>query len=184
MAVGDQAVELIVEVQELLHQRVGRHAAGGVRGLSVEAGRVAGADDLHRGVRPVGGAVADDVDASIELGTTGLVLDVVAEQPHQRDYPEVAGLGGGVTAFFHRFQPALEHAPVVLGVGPGAGDVVLDLSAGVEGEVSRPLTGELLGSPEDVGREDRAFDADARVHHTDPSGSRMYIPIRSMGSTG
>ena len=184
MTVGDQTVELIVEVEELLDQRVGRHAAGGAGGLLVEAGRVAGADDLHRGVRSVCRAVADGVDPSIELGAAGLVLDVVAKETQQRNHPEVAGLGGGVAAFLHRLQLALEDAPVVLGVGPGAGDLVLDLDAGVEGEVGRPLTGKLLDLPEDIRREDGAFDADARVVHAEPSGRRMYIPIRSMGRTG
>ncbi len=47
-AVGDQAVELLVQVQELLHQRVGRHAQGGILGLAVEPGRFAIADDLDR----------------------------------------------------------------------------------------------------------------------------------------
>lgn len=62
---------------------------------------------------------------------------------------------------------------MVLGVGPGAGDLVLDLGAGVEGEIGRSLTGKFLDLPEDVGREDGAFDADARVVHAEASGNRM-----------
>ena len=184
MAVGDQTVELIVEVEELLDQCVGRHAAGGVGGLLVEPGRIAGADDLHRSVRSVCRTVADGVSPPIELGAAGLVFDVVAKETQQRNHPEVAGLGGGVVAFLHRLQLALEDAPVVLGIGPGAGDLVLDPGAGVEAEVGRPLTGKFLDLAEDVRRENGAFDADARVVHAAPSGSRMYIPIRSMGRTG
>ena len=128
--------------------------------------------------------MADGVDPSIELGAAWLVLDVVAEQTHQGDHPQIAGLGSGVTVFLHRLQLTLEDAPVVLGVGPGAGDLVLDLGTGVEGEVGRPLTRKILDLPEDIGREDGAFDADARIVHAEPSGSKTYIPIRSIGSTG
>ena len=128
--------------------------------------------------------MADGVDPPIELRAAGLVFDVVAKETEERNHPKVAGLGGGVVAFFHRLQLALEDAPVVLGVGPGAGDLVLDLGAGVQGEVGRPLTGKFLDLTEDVRREYGAFDADARVVHAEPSGSKMYIPIRSMGRTG
>ena len=102
MTVGYQTVELIVEVEELLHERVCRHAAGGVGGFLIEAGRVTGADDLHRSVRPVCRAVADGVHPPIELRAAGLVLDVVAKETEERNHPKVAGLGGGVVAFFHR----------------------------------------------------------------------------------
>ena len=161
-----------------------RHAAGGVGGFPVEAGRVTGTDDLHGGVCSVCRAVADGVYPPIEFGASRLVLDVVAKQTKERNHPKVAGLGSGVVAFFHRLQLALKDAPVVLGVGPGARNLVLDLGAGVETEVGRPLTGKFLDLTEDVRRENGTFDADARVVHAEPSGSRMYIPIRSMGRTG
>ena len=128
--------------------------------------------------------MADGVDPSFEFGAARLVLDVVAKEAKQGNHPEVAGLRGGVVAFFHRLQLSLEDAPVVLGVGPGAGDLVLDLGAGVEGEIGRPLTGKFLDLPENIWREDGALNADARIVHAELSGSKTYIPIKSMGKTG
>ena len=53
-----------MEVEELLHQRVSRHAAGGVGGLFVEAGGVAVADDLDSLIYfPL-----DEANADIDLG--------------------------------------------------------------------------------------------------------------------
>ena len=184
MTIGDQAVELVVQIQKLLHQCVGRHAAGGVGRLSVEAGRVASADDMYYGVCPIRRAVADGIYLSIDLGTARLVLNVVAKQSQQRYHPEVTSLSSGVAVFLHRVQLALKNAPVVLGIGPGASDLILDLGAGIKVEVRRLLTGEFLSPVENIRREDGAFDTDTGVVHADASGSRMYIPIRSMGNTG
>ena len=103
------------------------HADGGVFGLAVETGGFAVADDLHGGLGAVGGAVRDDVELAVELCRAGLVFDLVAEEGEQRDDPLLAGFGGGGGIRLEGFELALEDAPVILRVGPGAGDFVFDL---------------------------------------------------------
>jgi hypothetical protein len=66
----------------------------------------------------------------------------------------------------------LEDAPVVLRIGPGAGDLVLDLGGAFQAEVGRALARQIVQPVEDVGRQDRAFDADAGVDHA-YRGARM-----------
>jgi hypothetical protein len=85
----------------------------------------------------------------------------------------LAGFGRGGGIRFEGFEFALEDAPVILRVGPGADDFVFDFDGGIETEVGGLLAGEVLDTAEDVGRENRAFDANAGVSHAATSGRRM-----------
>ena len=164
-AVGDQAVEFILEIEIFLHHGVGRHAQDSPLGLTVEPCRFAAADDVERGVATVGDAVRDGIGLAIEFDTTRLVFELVAEQTQERDHPLLTGLGGSWGVGSECFEPALEDAPVVLDVGPGAGDLVLDPGGALQAEICRPLTGGVFKPVEDVRGEDSAFDANARVVH-------------------
>ena len=77
-AVGDQAVELLVEIDELLHDGMSRHAEGSVFRLAVEAGRLAVADNLHRSLGSVDCPVRYCVDLAIELRTPDLELNLIS----------------------------------------------------------------------------------------------------------
>ncbi|NLE42101.1 MAG: hypothetical protein GX615_09765, partial [Lentisphaerae bacterium] len=152
-AIGDDAVELVVQVDVFLHHGVGRHAQGWrpagrpYFGLAIEAGGIAVADDVDGGPGAVDGAVGDGVGLAVEFGAFGLVFELVAEEAEEGDDPLLAGFGGQSRhmgnrqiatvpipcfpipylpiAYLPALHFALEDAPVVLGVGPGAGDLVL-----------------------------------------------------------
>ena len=99
-AIGDEAVELFVEIDELLHDGVRRHAEGGVFRFAVKAGWFAVADNLNRGLGAVGGTVRDGVELAIQLRAAGLELDLIAEESEQRNDPLLArfGCGGRIRA--------------------------------------------------------------------------------------
>ena len=142
---------------------------------------------MDGGPGAVDGAVGDGVGLAVEFGAFGLVFELVAEEAEEGDDPLLAGFGGQSRhmgnrqiatvpipcfpipylpiAYLPALHFALEDAPVVLGVGPGAGDLVLDLGGGVEAEVGGFLPGGVLDAVEDVGGEDRAFDADGGKGH-------------------
>jgi len=149
---------------------------GALRRLAVQPGWLPGADDVDEGVAAIGDAVGDGVGLAVELDATGLVFELVAEQAKQGGDPEVAGLGGErgqgspirYSRLATRYLP-LEDAPVVLRIGPGAGDLVLDLAATIQPEVGGALAGGVVQTFQDVRREDGTFDADVRVVHWDES---------------
>jgi hypothetical protein len=86
-AVGDQAVELVVQVEVFLHQCVRGHARGAECGralrLAVQPGRFAVADDVDRSAAAIGWRGARWVVLAVELDALGLVFDLVAEQAKQ-----------------------------------------------------------------------------------------------------
>ena len=102
------------------------------------------ADDVDGSVAAIGGTVGDGVGLAVEFDTLGLEFELVAEQAKQRRDPVVAGFGGGRGLWPERFELALKDAPVVLRIGPGTGDFVLDLGASRRGR-----------SRQDAGRERR-----------------------------
>jgi hypothetical protein len=63
----------------------------------------------------------------VKLCRTGLEVDLVAEEGEQGDNPLLARFGCGRRIRLERFELALENAPVILRVGPGADDFVFDL---------------------------------------------------------
>ena len=143
-AVGDEAVEFVMQVEVFLHQSMRRHARRadvGALGLAVQPGRFTVADHMDGCLAAIDGAVRDRVVLAVELDALGLVFELVAEQTEQRHDPLLAGFGGGRGIRLQAIQLALEDAPVVLRIGPGTGDFVLDLGAGVEIEVGRALAG-------------------------------------------
>jgi hypothetical protein len=95
---------------------------------------------MDRHVAAIDGAVRDRVVFAVELDALGLVFELVAEQAEQRHDPLLAGFGSRRGIRLQAVELALEDAPVILRVGPGAGNFVLDLGAGVEIEVGWALT--------------------------------------------
>ena len=142
------------------------------------------ANDLDGRLGAVGRAVRDRVDLAVQLGALLLVLEVVAQQREERHDPEIARLGCGGGFGPQLRELALKDAPVVLGIGPAAGDLILDLRARAEAEVGGALTRQFFEAVDQIGREDRALDAHARIVHWATSGSSMAMPRRSIGSTG
>ncbi len=171
-AVGDQAVQLVVQVEVFLHQCVRGHARGAecwpkwrALRLAVQPGGFAVADDVDRSAAAMGGAVGDGVGLAVEFDALGLEFDLVAEEAKQGDDPEVAGFGGSRSLWSQGVELALKDAPVILGVGPGTGNFILDLAAAVQAEIGRTLAVSVFEAAKDVRRENGAFNADAGVGH-------------------
>ena len=85
---------------------------------------------------------------------------MVAEQAEQRNHPEIAGFRCTVTLAGNSFFAALKDAQQVLGIGPGASDLIFHLNSGIKGKVFGKLAGDiaLLDPVQDVGGKDSAFD--------------------------
>ncbi len=111
-------------------------------------------------------AVGDAVGFSLESLGFGEV-ELVAEQAEQGNEPLVAGLGGAGGSFLEPADLHLIGGPVGSGGSPGIGDLILDLSAGIEAEVLGGLMRAIptLDGIEDVGGKDGAFEADGGVEH-------------------
>ncbi len=147
--------------------RRGRMIAGIFGGYSslIEAGGITIANDMDGGVAAIDDAMGNGVDFAIEFDTARLVFELIAQQTQQRDDPLIAGFAGGNRISFQGFKSTLENAPVILSVGPGTGNLVLDLDIRGKPEIGRALADSVFEPVEDVGREDGAFDADAGVVH-------------------
>ena len=164
-AVGDESVELFIEVQEFLNEGMGGYAKGGVAGFPIKSGVVAEADDMQGCLTAVGDAVRDGVGLAVEFCAGFLEFEVVFEETEEGDDPEVAGFAGGGAVGAEVVEFALKDAPVVLGIGPCAGDFVLDSGTGFEAEVGGFLPREIFQSIEEVGGKDGTFDADTGIIH-------------------
>src|SRR5262245_3860416 len=116
-------------------------------------------------VTPVGSAVRDDAGLAVEFGPACLVFELIAEQTQERDHPLLPCLGGGRGVGSECFKPALEDAPVVLGVGPGTGDLVVDSGRALQTEICRPLARGVFKPVEDIWGDDRYLDVNARIVH-------------------
>ena len=79
-AIGDQAIELVREVQVFLDHRVGGHAQGRLLWLAVQAGGFAIADDVKRRSAPVRDAMRDRVVLAVQLRAARLVFELVAKK--------------------------------------------------------------------------------------------------------
>lgn len=132
-AVGDDAVEVLGEVEVFLDEAVGRHARGiGHGAAAVE--RLVPADEVDGELVAGGIAVGDAVGFSLD----GLGFgegELIAEQAEQRDKPLVAGLGGAGGSLFEPGDFHLIGSPVGAGGGPGIGDLILDLGGRIEAEI-------------------------------------------------
>jgi len=69
----------------------------------------------------------DGVNLAIQFQAARLVFELVTEQAEQRDDPLLAGLGSGRRILFDGFELALKNPPIILGIGPGPDDLVLNL---------------------------------------------------------
>ena len=152
---------------------MGRHAQDGFFWLAIQPGWFAATDNMERNVAPVRDTVGDGVGLAVEFDPARLVFELIAEQTQERDHPLLPCLGGGRGVRPECFEPALEDAPVVLGVGPGAGNLVLDPGGTLQADICRPLARGVLKPVEDVRGEDGAFDANARVVHREFTGFCM-----------
>ena len=110
--------------------------------------------------------VADGIRFAVD-GPGLCKLDFIAEETQQGNHPEIAGFGGAVALAGDFFSAALKDAPQVLSIGPGAGDLVLDLDSGIKTKILGELAGDvaLLDPVQDVGGKNGAFDADGGVFH-------------------
>ena len=165
-AIGDDAVEVLGEVEVFLDQPVGRHARGiGHGAAAVE--RFVPADEVDGKLVAGGIAVGDAVGFSLD-GFGLSKVELIAEQAEQRNHPEVAGLGGAGGSFLEAGDFHLIGRPVGAGGSPGIGDLILDLGGGIEAEVLGQLVRPFapLDGIEDVGGKDGAFEADGGVHGT------------------
>ena len=120
---------------------------------------------MERSVAPIGAAVGDGVDLAVEFDAARLVFELIAEQTQERNHPLLPCLSGGRGVGSECCKPALEDTPVVLGIGPGAGDLVLDSCGALQTEIYRPLARGVFKPVEDVRGEGSAFDTNARVVH-------------------
>lgn len=91
-AVGDDAVEVLGEVEVFLNQPVGRHARGVGHGAAAVE-RLVPANEVDGELVAGGIAVGDAVGFPLEGFGFGEV-ELVAKQAEERDEPEVTGLGG------------------------------------------------------------------------------------------
>jgi hypothetical protein len=145
---------------------MGRHAKRrALLGLSIQAGRVQAPDDMDRGVGPIGGLMGDWVCLSVLDRTPGLILELIAEQTQKRDDPLLTGFGGCRNAGLQDLYFSLKNSPIVLRIGPGPGDLILDLNGAVESEIRGSLADCVLQPLQDVRGKDGAFYADTGVDH-------------------
>jgi hypothetical protein len=105
----------------------------------------------------VGSVMRDGVELAVKFEAPVVTFELIAEEAEERDDPEVARLGAGGGVGGECVELALKDAPVVLGVGPGAGDFVLHDRAGGQAEVGWALTGEVFNVCEQFRRDNCAF---------------------------
>lgn len=138
-----------------LQKPVGRHARRAnvsALWLAIQTCRFPIANNMDGCIAAIDGAVRYRVVLAIEFDALGLVFELVAEQAEQRHNPLLASFSGRRRFRFQTIEFSVEDAPVVLRIGPGTGNLVLDLRAGIETEIGRALTGGLFQPLEDVWR--------------------------------
>lgn len=163
-AVGDDAVEVLGEVQVFLHQTVRGHARGVRHGAAAVEGLEA-ADEVDG--QPVAGGVAMGDAVGFSLDGLGVgECELVAEETKEWDEPLVAGLGGAGRSLSQTADLGLVGCPIRAGGGPCIRDLVLDLGGRIEAEILGGLVRlfATLDGIEDVSGEDGAFESDGGVH--------------------
>jgi hypothetical protein len=135
------------------------------------------ADDVKGEAVQIGRTVAGGIGFAVN-GFNLCKLGVIAEETQQGNHPEIAGFGGAVALAGDFFPAALKDAPQILGIGPGAGDLIFHLDSGIKTKILGELTGDiaLLDPVQDVGGKNGAFDADGGVFHAiRVQGSRFGV---------
>ncbi|OPZ36200.1 MAG: hypothetical protein BWY96_02390 [Spirochaetes bacterium ADurb.BinA120] len=163
-AVCNQRVQVLGQIEVLLHQSVGRHAGTAALALSVQA--VVETHYVYGKTVPVLRAVADGVRLAVHrLGPARFRL--VAQKAQERNHEKPPGLRGARFALLYPLHAMAEHLPQVARVRPRADYFFLNLRAGIQAEVFRRLASRLalLQRIEDVGRKDGAFYAYRRIFH-------------------
>lgn len=163
-AVGDDAVEVLGEVEVFLHQTVRGHA-GGIRHGAAAVEGLEAADEVNG--QAVAGGVAMGDAVGFPLDGLGICKrELIAKEAEEWDEPLVAGLGGAGRALAQAADPGLVGCPISTGGSPGIRNLVLDLGGGIEAEILGGLVRLLatLNGIEDISGEDGAFESDGRVH--------------------